>query len=194
MKHLRLLFSLIIAFAAAAPAADLSITTTSFVASSSAKKEIGTAGAAITIGQLLYFDTTASTWKLADANASATTSVVGGIAGSAAASGQQVIVVTEDSDLTLGATLSMSAPFYVCSATAGGIAPVADISTGWYPSAVLVAKSTTKCIFKPAALRGTAVTADAFNVEHGGLPHFAFVLPRSCFVPPRREEELALAA
>lgn len=138
-------------------AADLSITTTSFVPGARADKRVGTAGASITIGQLLYFDSTAGTYKLADANASATTSAVVAIAGSAAASGQPVIVILEDDDLTLGATLSMSAPVYSVSGTAGGIAPSADITTGWYPSAVIVAKSTTKCIFRPLALRGTAV-------------------------------------
>lgn len=148
-----------------AQATDLSITTTSFLTGANAKTKVGKAGAAITIGQLLYFDETAGTWKLCDANASAAAAKCGGIAGSAAASGQDVIVVLEDDDLTLGATLSMSAPIYVPSATAGGIAPVADLTTGWYPSVIIIAKSTTKCIFKPAAIRGTAVTADTFDVH-----------------------------
>ena len=65
----------------------------------------------------------------------------------------------EDDDLTLGATLSMTAPIYVPSATAGGIAPSADIATGWFPSAVIIAKSTTKCIFKPTVIRGTAAAS-----------------------------------
>jgi len=155
MKFL-LRFLACLAFTAPLLAADLSITTTSFVASSAAKKEIGTAGASITIGQLLYHDSGTGTWKLADADASATTALVIGIAGSAAASGQQVIIITEDTDLTPGATLSMSAPVYVLSGTAGGIAPSVDIAAGWYPNPVFIAKSTTKCIFKPAALRGTA--------------------------------------
>lgn len=152
-----LLLSLL--FSTSLIAADLSITTTSFIPGARAVKTIGTAGATITIGQLLYFDSTAGTYKLADANASASTAAVIGIAASAAASGQPVIVITEDDDLTLGATLSMSAPVYVMSATAGGVAPTADITTGWYPAAILVAKSTTKCIFKPVGLRGTAAAS-----------------------------------
>lgn len=163
MKHF---FSRLVAFCAvalvamaplASRATDLSITTTSFLPGANADKIIGTAGASITIGQLLYFDSGTGTWKLADANASAATAQVGGIAGSAAASGQPVIVITADSDLTLGATLSMSAPVYVVSATAGGVAPSADVAAGWYPSVIIVAKSTTKCVFKAGALRGTAV-------------------------------------
>lgn len=138
-------------------ATDLSITTTSFLPGANAEKIIGTAGAAVTIGQLVYLDSGTGTYKLADANASAATAQVVGIAASAAAIGQPVIVVTADNDLTLGATLSMSAPVYVVSATAGGVAPSADVAAGWYPSVVIIAKSTTKCVFKAGALRGTAV-------------------------------------
>ncbi len=70
--------------------------------------------------------------------------------------GQPLAVVYDDDDLTLGATISMSAPVYVLSGTAGGIAPSADVTTGWYPKVILVAKSTTKCILKARALQGTA--------------------------------------
>ena len=156
MKHLLLRFLALLCLATFAGAADLSITTTSFVPGARAKSNIGIAGATITIGQLLYFDSTAGTWKLADADASATASLVQAIAGSAAAAGQPVIYITEDDDLTLGATLSMSTPVYVLSGTAGGIAPSADISVGEYPAVSLIAKSTTKCVFKGAALRGAA--------------------------------------
>ena len=158
MKFLRSFCLAALAFTFIIPplhATDLSITSGSFLASKAAKKEVGTAGAAITIGQPLYYDAGSETWKLADANVLAA-SYVGGIAGSAAASGQQVIVITEDPDLTLGATLSMTAPIYCLSATAGGIAPVADVTTGWYPSVIIIAKSTTKCIFKAGVFRGTA--------------------------------------
>ena len=163
MKHLlRIFLVALIGLGSVVSAADLSITTTSFVPGARAKKDIGTAGASITIGQMLYFDSTAGTWKLADADASATTAAVAAgavlaIAGSGASSGQPVIYITEDDDLTLGATLSMSVPVYVLSSTAGGIAPSADISAGEYPCVLLVAKSTTKCVFRPQGLRGTAV-------------------------------------
>jgi hypothetical protein len=158
MKHLLLCLALFTFVIPALHAADLSITTTSFVTGANAKTKVGKAGAAITIGQLLYFDDSAGTWKLCDADASAAAAKCGGIAGSAAAIGQDVIVVLEDDDLTPGTTLSMSAPIYVTSGTAGGIAPVADLGEGDYPSVVLIAKSTSKCIFKPAAIRGTAAT------------------------------------
>lgn len=143
-------------FACNSKAADLSITTTSFVTGANAKVVAGKAGGTLTIGQPLYFDSTAQSWKAADADASETTAAVAGLAASAAASGQTVLVVLYDDDLTLGATLSLSAPVYVLSSAAGGIAPVGDISAGEYPRILLVAKSTTKCVFDPRMLRSPA--------------------------------------
>lgn len=143
----------------AARATDLSITAGSVVASAAALQTNvirGTAGASLTAGQLLYLDAATQTFKLADADASAATAQVIGMALHAAASGQPIAVLTADDNLTVGATLSMSAPVYVLSATAGGIAPVADLTTGWRPAPVLVAISTTKAIFRASALRGTA--------------------------------------
>lgn len=202
MKHLfsRLLTLstiALVAMASLAPslrATDLSITTANFAAGNNAIKQIGKAGAAISIGQLVYFDSTAASWKLADANASAATAFVGGIAATASsASGQDIIVITEDNDLTLGATLSTSAPVYVVSATAGGVAPSADISTGWYASVVLISKSTTKCVFKAGALRGTAVTTEVI-FDFGHFPRLAFIPMPHRKLLAWREDELALAA
>jgi hypothetical protein len=156
MKSLLALLSLLV-IAIACPAADLTITAANVVPGANATLTRGTAGATITAGQLVYYDSAARTYKLADANASATTAAVIGLAANGASAGQPLTVIIEDDDLTVGATLSTSAPVYILSATAGGIAPVADLTTGWYPAVVLVAKSTTKAIFRAAALRGTAV-------------------------------------
>ena len=134
--------------------ADLSITAASVVPGSRARILPGTAGATITAGQTVYLDSTTNTYKLADANSSAATAAVVGIAMNGASAGQPISVNVEDDDLTVGATLSMSAPVYVQSATAGGIAPSADIAAGWYPSVLFIAKSTTKAILKP--FRGSA--------------------------------------
>lgn len=161
MKHLRLIFVTALAFACVLPpsasAADLSITAASVIQGARARTQQGVAGAAITQGQLLYFDSAAGTYKLADANASATTAAVVGYAGNAASAGQLVTVITEDDDMTVGATLSMTAPVYVLSGTAGAIAPSADLTTGWYPGVVLIAKSTTKAAFK--IIKGSAACA-----------------------------------
>lgn len=143
---------------AAMQAADVSITAASVLASSSAKFQDGIAGASITRGQLVYADAADSgKIKLADANVAAAKGVLG-MAYSDAASGQHVRVILEDPDLTVGGTLSITAPggVYVLSATAGGIAPTADLASGSYPVVVLVAKSTTKAIFAPKGLQGSA--------------------------------------
>lgn len=161
MKHLARLLAVSAAFALAfashAPAADLSITAASFLPSSKAKYANGLAGAAITAGSLVYLSSSDGRYYAADANV-ATAYKVAGIAGHATtAAGQPIAVIYEDPELTVGATLSMVAPVYVLSATAGGIAPTADISAGWYPVVVGVAISTTKMNFKPRAIQGTAV-------------------------------------
>lgn len=162
MKHFRsLLLLAALAFTWITPplasAADLSITVANVVPGSRVQPVYGTAGEAITQGKLLYFDSAAKTYKLADANASATTAAVVGYAASAASTGQPVVVIPEDDDMTVGATLSMTAPVYVLSGTAGGIAPSLDLTTGWYPAVVLIAKSTTKASFK--IIKGPAACA-----------------------------------
>lgn len=160
MKHLLALLSVLVLGVSIAAATDVSITPASVLPGANAKTTLGTAGATITAGQLLYFDSASQTWNLADANASTTTAAVSGLAASGGASGQQIIVVLYDDDLTVGGTLSTSAPVYVLSGTAGGIAPVADLTTGWYARPVLVAKSTTKAVFDPRGLRSSlAATA-----------------------------------
>lgn len=140
-------------------AADLSITAGSVIASSQATVFNGTAGATITAGQVVYRDTSTNTIKLADADASAATAAAFGIALNGASTGQPVRVVTADPALTVGGTLSLTAPVYVLSGTAGGIAPIADLAAGDYPVVLLVATSTSVAIFNPTALAGTTVVA-----------------------------------
>lgn len=49
---------------------------------------------------------------------------------------------TDRGPITIGATLTAGVAYY-CSGTAGGIAPVADVTTGWYVTIVGIATSTT---------------------------------------------------
>lgn len=137
-----------------APAADVSITPGSVVPSSSAiylDSYYGgqlTAGATITAGQLVYVDTSDSNKiKLADCD-SGTAGVrdVDGIAVNNAASGQRISVVAYDPALTLGGTTA-NGTIYVLSATAGGIAPAADVTTGWYVAVVGVGLPSNKVFF-----------------------------------------------
>jgi hypothetical protein len=158
MKHLIALLSALALSVSIASATDVSITPASVLPGANAKTTLGVAGATITAGQLLYFNSTAQTWLLADANLSESAAAVAGLAASGGAAGQQIIVVLYDDDLTVGGTLSTSAPIYVLSATAGGIAPVDDLTTGWFARPVLVAKSTTKAVFDPRGLRTPLAT------------------------------------
>jgi hypothetical protein len=115
-----------------------------------------TAGATITAGQLIYLDTAdASKAKLADANsATALARVPIGIAINGASSGQEVAYVKEDNNLAIGATVSNGAA-YVLSATPGGIAPIADQTTGWFPCIVAVGISSTRVAFRAEGLRSS---------------------------------------
>lgn len=140
--------------------ADITITAANVVPSAAAagvtKIFRSTAGAAINAGQLIYLDTADSNKaKLADANgASALIRTPIGLAINSAGSGQEVAYVKEDDDLTIGATVA-NGTVYVLSATPGGIAPAADLTTGWYPCVVAVGKSATKVAFRAAGLTST---------------------------------------
>lgn len=122
--------------------ADISITAASVVAGANARTEQGTAGAAITAGQVLYKDAAAGTWKLADSNsATAAARSPDGIALNGAASGQPLQVLT-GGDVTIGATLTAGVAYYL-SDTPGGICPVADVGSGEYSTIIGIAESTT---------------------------------------------------
>lgn len=120
--------------------ADLTITAASVVAGAGAKIVNGTAGASITAGQTVYLDTATGTYKLADCDsATAAARSPKGIALHASASGQPLAVATKGK-VTIGAALTAGVAYYL-SGTPGGICPVADLSTGDYPTIVGIATS-----------------------------------------------------
>lgn len=130
---------------------DLTITAASVLKGSNATTEQGIAGATITAGQVVYHDqTTTGKWLLADADA-ASAAVRGsgklGIALNGAADGQPLQVL-RSGDITIGATMTAGAVYHL-SATAGGIAPVADLTTGDYYVLLGVASSTSVLKFAP---------------------------------------------
>lgn len=118
---------------------DLSITATDVVKGSNAIVANGTAGATITAGEVVYLDATSGKWKLAD-NDLAAAKNPGGIALNGASDGQPLAVLTSG-DLTIGATLTAGTAYYL-SATAGGICPVGDLTTGDNVAQIGIAKST----------------------------------------------------
>ena len=140
--------------------ADYSLTPSAVIASDDATLVNYTAGATIAAGQPLYSDSTAldarrrGKVKLADANASAATSVMVGLAASSATSGQPVRIITEDDDYTHGLTGVTAGDIIIVSATAGGLAPASDMASGMYPCVAMIATSETKA--KLVVSNGTA--------------------------------------
>ncbi len=127
----------------------VSITAANVAPSSAASpRKIAIAGVAITAGQLIYLDTADSNKaKLADADADAT-SVVAGIAINNAAAGQPVAYIEEDSNFTIGGTVTAGVAYFLGLA-GGDIVPYADIATGDFVTVIGVGKTGNKLHFKP---------------------------------------------
>ena len=113
--------------------ADFAITASQVLPGSeaaSATFENGIAGVAVTAGQPVFLEAGTNTYKLSDANATAPEAVVRGVALHAAAAGQPLRIQTAG-PLTIGAGAAIPVGgVVVLSATAGGLAPVADLATG----------------------------------------------------------------
>lgn len=105
--------------------ADLTVTAGS-VLFTSGTKLTGVAGAAITAGQGLYLDSATTTLKLAFSAGTAAEADAVGIALHSAGSGQPVTYAAHGSLINIGATTAKTTT-YVASATAGGVAPQADL-------------------------------------------------------------------
>jgi hypothetical protein len=112
--------------------AELAVTAVQVLAGPDADYFQGIAGQAITAGQAVYLDTLTNRVRLADANGSQDSAEAIGLALNEAAAEQPVRVQT-DGTVTLG---SGAAPVvsgvYIVGGTPGGIAPVADKTTGWH--------------------------------------------------------------
>lgn len=101
--------------------ADISITASLVLPSSSASITAGVAGATITQGQSLYLDTATNTYKLADADGTSPAFTFAGIALVAASAGQKVLLATADAaGFTIGATVLAGDVIYL-SDTPGGL-------------------------------------------------------------------------
>lgn len=122
--------------------ADLSVTAASVLKYSDAKVTYGICGAAIAQGQSVYLDS-AGLWQLADANASAILAATGGIALNTTTAINQDITVLVGGSWNPGATVVVG-KVYVQSATPGGIAPVTDLTTGWFTTVLGIGITTSK--------------------------------------------------
>ena len=120
--------------------ADLTITAANVVAGSGAVVTHGIAGEAITAGKVVYLSAATNRWMLADNNSgTAEARRAAGIALNGASLNQPIAIQTSG-DITLGATLTAGAAYYL-SDTAGGICPVADIGAGEYVCLLGLAKT-----------------------------------------------------
>ena len=130
--------------------ADIAITASSVV-KTSGKSSAGIAGATVAAGQPVYKDSTdGSKLKPADASAEASADVVG-IALNGASSGQPVKYLVHG---VLGINAVASAgEVYCLSATAGGVAPAADLLASEYRTVLGIATSSSslKVMINPSA-------------------------------------------
>jgi len=120
--------------------ADLVITAASVVPGTNSTRDIGTAGETITAGQPIYLSSTTNKWMKSDNNGTGTRQVHG-IALNGASLNQPVSI-HKAGDITIGATLVAGTDYWL-SATAGGICPRADVTTGMDTIQIGIAKSTT---------------------------------------------------
>lgn len=135
--------------------AALTVTAANVIAGSTAKKTTGIAGTTITAGQCVYLDAATGKYLLTDADsATVAARTVTGIALHGSLLNQPLTIQTSG-DITIGATVAPGVGYY-SSATAGGIAPVADNTTGVYPTFLGFGTSTTVIQLAPVAA-GVAV-------------------------------------
>lgn len=128
--------------------ADLTITVANVVPGTGATQQSGTAGEAITIGQCVYLKAADGKIYKAQADGTAGEAAAVGIATTTAAAAGQPISYQTSGTLAFGAILTKG-EIYLVSATAGGIAPEADIvTTGHYVSILGVASSTSNLSVK----------------------------------------------
>lgn len=121
--------------------ADVTITAASVKPDSDAVTGTGTAGVAITAGQVVYLNRTTGKLELADADV-LTSSKVAGIALNNAALDQPVTYQTGGT-INIGGTVVVGT-VYVASPTAGGVAPWADLLAADFVSILGVASTTGK--------------------------------------------------
>lgn len=116
---------------------------------------VGKAGATIPAGAPVYLDTTTGEYLLADADTDAA-SVVAGVSISGGVDGRDMVIAPPGAVINWGATLT-AGTIYVASATAGAVAPWADLGTGDYVNVLCIGAGSANA--EIIAKRGTAVHA-----------------------------------
>lgn len=122
---------------------DLVITPANVIAGSNAQRANGTAGAAISAGQLIYKDATTKKYLQCDNNAADVNArKPEGVALNNAALNQPIDLLTSG-DITIGATLTAGTDYFLSTAATGGICPRADVVSGMNVCLIGLAKSAT---------------------------------------------------
>lgn len=128
--------------------ADISITVANFITSPNATLIQGVAGATLTRGLPLYYDSAAGTYKLYVATSTTTDTFVG-FAAEDAAAGQQFLICTKDPALQLGGTLAVGDTVWL--SLSGVTKTFADVVSTWrvYVVGVCTATSLNVVNFNP---------------------------------------------
>lgn len=126
---------------------DLVIVPSSVIAGTDSNITLGSAGATVTAGQVVYKDATDKRFKLADNNhATPAVRVPVGIALHGASAGQPLAIL-ESGSITIGGAMTPNTAYYL-SDSPGGICPVADLGSGEYPALLGMATSATVLVVK----------------------------------------------
>lgn len=128
--------------------AAVTITDANFLPSARARVKRGVAGESISArGKAVYFDSTTSTYKLAQCDGTSAESNCVGLSAHPASTGQPIEIVEYDPELTIGGTVAVGS--YCLGTGAGGIVPEADLASTNYVTHLGVAISTTKLFLDP---------------------------------------------
>jgi hypothetical protein len=120
---------------------DLTIVPANVIAGANAQRASGTAGVAITAGQLIYKDGTTGKYLQCDNNAADTNArKPAGIALNNAALNQPIDLLTSG-DITIGATVTPGTDYFLSTAATGTICPRADVVSGMNVCLIGLAKS-----------------------------------------------------
>lgn len=134
--------------------ADLTITAASVI-NSTASVSAGTAGESVTAGQAVYLKASDSRLWKAQADGTAAEAEAVGIALHAAGAGQP-LTYASDGAINIGGTTS-KATLYCVSAAAGGVAPIADLTSGQYITELGYATATDGSFVVRRKARGVTV-------------------------------------
>jgi hypothetical protein len=144
MRHVAA-FLLLLLLAPFTSGANLSITAAEVLPTSSTESTQGISGAVIAAGDVVWYDSSTTTWKLFDGNDTTANTGTPRIALTSALVAGQPITVATGQDMTIGATAAASTGvIYVASTTAGKMCPAADLATGNRVTVIGVGKATAK--------------------------------------------------